>query len=149
MKLLFAIILFASVNACRSNLHEPGNSGMPERNKNLVKRAFNEMAAKQNYALVDSFFAVNIVDHGALEGQQQGLVGFKKAVSEFLGMFSRITIDIDDMVAERDIVSSRETWTLIRASDNKTLKAEVMHWFRIADGKITDEWSKGWESLAP
>jgi len=103
------------------------------------------MASKQNYSLIDSFFAVNIFDHGALEGQEQGLAGFKKAVSEFLGMFSKVEIKQEDLIADGDLVATRETWKVIRKSDNKELTGETMHWFLIKDGKITDEWSKGWE----
>jgi predicted SnoaL-like aldol condensation-catalyzing enzyme len=52
---------------------------------------------------------------------------------------------VEDIVAEGDMVSSRETWKLTRRSDQKQLSGETMHWFRVKDGKITDEWSKGWE----
>jgi hypothetical protein len=32
-------------------------------------------------------------------------------------------------------------------SNNKAFAGETMHFFRIKDGLITDEWSKGWEWL--
>ena len=51
------------------------------------------------------------------------------------------------MIAEGDIVATRETWKVTMASNNKTLTGETMHFFRIKDGLITDEWSKGWEFL--
>ena len=121
--------------------------GITEKNRQLVSRVYYEMAAKQNYTLIDSFFAENIFDHGALEGQEQGLAGFKKAVTEFLGIFSSIEIISLDMMAEGDFVASKEKWKLVRRSDNKEFTGDIMHWFRVKDGKITDEWSRGWESL--
>jgi len=33
------------------------------------------------------------------------------------------------------------------ASDKKALNGETIHFFKIKDGLITDEWSKGWEWL--
>jgi predicted ester cyclase len=144
MRTVFATLLLMIFLSCNQ---PPGRtaSETATQNKALIRRAFAEMAAKQNYSLIDSFFAKNIFDHGALVGQEQGLQGFKEAVTEFLDMFSGISINVEDMVAEGDMVSSRETWKLTRRSDQKQLSGETMHWFRIKDGKITDEWSKGWE----
>jgi predicted SnoaL-like aldol condensation-catalyzing enzyme len=151
MKFLFAIFLFAGLNACTSNQKKtetPGSATtITEKNKELVKRVYAEMANKQNYALIDSFFAPDIFDHGAFEGQEQGLEGFKKAVTEFLGMFSKVEIQVENMIAEEDFVSTVETWKVIRKSDSKELTGQTIHWFRIKDDRITDEWSKGWEWL--
>ncbi|MEI9908319.1 MAG: ester cyclase [Bacteroidota bacterium] len=90
-----------------------------KKNKELVKTVFTEMVSKQNYTLVDTFFATNIFDHGALEGQQQGREGFKKAVTEFLGMFSYVEINVEEILADGDIVASRETWKVTMASTRK------------------------------
>jgi predicted SnoaL-like aldol condensation-catalyzing enzyme len=152
MKLKLAAFLFFIFEACTPKQEQANTAITPvdstaEKNKELVKRVYAEMANKQNYTLIDSFFAPNIFDHGALEGQQQGREGFKKAVTEFLGMFSQVEITTHEMIAEGDIVATRETWKVTNASTNKTLTGETMHFFRIKDCLITDEWSKGWEWL--
>ena len=152
MKLILAAFLLILFNACTPK-KEQTISGVPdpsvasEKNKELVRLVYYEMANKKNYTLIDSFFATNIFDHGAFEGQEQGLQGFKKAVTGFLSMFSQVEIKLEDIVAEGDLVSTRETWKVTKAADKKVLTGETMHWFRIKDGKITDEWSKGWEWL--
>ena len=150
MKLLLAAFLLILFGACtpkkeQTNTTTTEVASTTEKNKELMRRAFSEVINKKNYPLIDSFFATSIFDHGAFEGQQQGLQGFKKAVTEFLGMFSQVEVKLEDMVAEGDIVSTRETWKVTKAADKKMLTGETMHWFRIKDGKITDEWSKGWE----
>lgn len=147
MKLIFSFFFVSIFISCTSTQEktEATSISLAEKNKELIKGVYSEMASKQNYSLIDSFFAVNIFDHGALEGQEQGLAGFKKAVSEFLGMFSKVEIKQEDLIADGDLVATRETWKVIRKSDNKELTGETMHWFLIKDGKITDEWSKGWE----
>lgn len=153
MRLIPVFILLFLFNNCTSRKEAPKDSAaatavsVSEKNKELVRRVYYDMAAKQNYALLDSFCAENIFDHGAAQGQAQGLAGFKKAVTEFLGMFSAIEIISADIMAEGDFVASKEKWKLVRKSDNKEFSGDIMHWFRIKDGKITDEWSKGWESL--
>jgi predicted SnoaL-like aldol condensation-catalyzing enzyme len=144
MKLLLAALLSIACIACEQKHGQPASS-VAEKNKEMLKRACSEIVAGQNYSLIDSFFSTNIFDHNAFEGQQQGLAGFKRAVSEFLGTFSHIEIAIEAIIAEGDLVSTREAWKVIRASDKKELTGQTMHWFLIKDGKITDEWSKGWE----
>lgn len=152
MKYLLATFLIMIFQACATRQDQTETisaaaKNTTEKNKELVKRVYYEMANKQNYSLIDTFFAPDIFDHGAFEGQQQGREGFKKAVTEFLGMFSRVEIKLEDLVAEGDIVSTREIWKVTRKSDNKELSGETMHWFRIKDNQITDEWNKGWEWL--
>ena len=149
MKVLFIATLVIIFCSCKSNLDQASGIAETEKNKELVKRVYSEMVSKQNMSLIDSFYADNIFDHAAFEGQQQGLAGFKKAVTELSAIFSHIEIKIEDIVAERDVVSTRESWKVIRASDKKEITGETMHWFRFKDGKITEEWSKGWEWLGP
>jgi len=152
MKFLLVAFLFIFVNACtpkqeQTNTITVAAINITEKNIELVKQVYSEMVIKKNFSLIDSFFAPNIFDHGALPGQQQSREGFKKAVTEFLNMFSQIEIKQEEMIAEGDIVATRETWKVTMASNNKTLTGETMHFFRIKDGLITDEWSKGWEFL--
>ena len=153
MKLLFASLLLFIFNTCTPKQEQTNTATAAvttttiEKNKELIKFLYAELVNKRNYNLVDSFFAPNIFDHGALEGQQQGREGFKKAVTEFLGMFSQLEIKQEEIIAEGDIVATRETWKVKMASTNKILSGETMHFFRIKDGQITDEWSKGWEWL--
>ena len=151
MRLILASSPFLIINACSSE-EEPKTetvvaTNTTEKNKQLIQRVYADVANKRNYALIDSFFAPNIFDHGALPGQQQGREGFKKAVAEFLNMFSQLEIKLEDMIAEGDLIATRETWKVTMASNNKALTGETIHIFRIKDGLITDEWSKGWEWL--
>jgi len=152
MKLLFAVFLFILFNGCtpkqeQTNTTIVAATNITEKNKELVKTVYTQMVNKKNFTLIDSFFAPNIFDHGASEGQQQGREGFKKAVIEFLGMFSKLEVKQEEIIAEGDIVATRDTWKVTMATNNKTLTGETMHFFRIKDGLITDEWSKGWEFL--
>ena len=154
MKLTFAALLLFIFSTCTPKQEQTNTTAAAvtttnttEKNKELIKFLYAEMVNKHNYNLIDSFFAPNVFDHGALEGQQQGREGFKKAVSEFLGMFSQLEVKLGEMLAEGDIVATRETWKVTMASNNKVLTGETMHFFRIKDGLITDEWSKGWEWL--
>ena len=153
MKPILASVVFFIFSTCTPKQEQTNTAtaavtiSTTEKNKELIKFLYAELVNKRNYNLIDSFFAPNIFDHGALEGQQQGREGFKKAVAEFLGMFSQLEIKQEEIIAEGDIVATRDTWKVTMASNNKVLTGETMHFFRIKDGLITDEWSKGWEFL--
>ncbi len=152
MKLVLAALLLFIFSDCtpkqeHNNTTTVTAASITKKNKELIIRVYTEMVNKRNYNLIDTFFAPKIFDHGALEGQQQGREGFKKAVTEFLNMFSQLEVKQEEMIAEGDMVATRETWKVTLASTNKILAGETMHWFHIKDGLITDEWSKGWEWL--
>jgi len=154
MKTMLVALLFSIISACTPKQEQTSaatavTSSTTEKNKELVKKVYTEMVNKRNYGLIDSLYATNIFDHSAFEGQEQGREGFKKAVTEFLGMFSTLEISTHDIIAEGDMVATRETWKVTLASNNKLLTGETMHIFRIKNGLITDEWSKGWEWLGP
>ena len=147
----FLLLAFAFVFFCSCDYNQDAkpsantSSTATEKNKEIIRQVFSEMVVKQNYSLVDSFFATNIFEHSAPTAQ--GVEKFKKEVSEFLGMFSQVNIQVEDMLAEGDRVSTRETWKVIRKSDQKELSGAIMHWFLLKDGKITEEWSTGWDWL--
>jgi len=152
MKPILPICLALIFMACSSKNEQTSSAAADkvsptEKNKELIKRVFSDMANKRNYALVDSFYALDITDHSAFENQQQGREGFKKSVIEFFGMFSSLEIMVQDIIAEGDLVATRETWKVTVASDKKALNGETMHIFKFQDGLITDEWSQGWSWL--
>jgi hypothetical protein len=43
------------------------------------------------------------------------------------------------------MAATNESWKVTMKSNNKVLTGETLYMFRIKDGLITDEWSKGWE----
>ena len=154
MKFILTTCLLILFIACSSKKEQTSAASSDQRdtaekNKALIKRAYADIVNKRNYALIDSFYAPNTIDHSAFENQKQGREGFRKAVSEFLDMFSVLEVTMQDIIAEGDLVATRETWKVTVASDKKALNGETMHIFKIQDGLITDEWSKGWEWLGP
>ena len=154
MKSMLVFLVLVIISACASKQEAPktetaATTGSIEKNKAIVKRLYTELVNQRKYSLIDSFYAPGIFDHGAFEGQQQGREGFKKAVSEFLGIFSTVEVTLHDIIAEGNMVATRETWKATMSSDNKLLNGETIHIFGFKDGLITDEWSQGWEKWLP
>lgn len=118
-----------------------------EKNKNIIRTVFNEVVNKRNMAAFDEYFDSKVIDHNAWEGQAPGIEGLKKAVGDFLVTFSDLQITPDFMIAAGDIIATKDSWKGTHAATKKVVTGETMHVFLIKNGKITEEWSNGWEWL--
>jgi ketosteroid isomerase-like protein len=118
-----------------------------EQNKAIVRRVFAEIANRGDMSVVDELYANDFVDHSAFPGQAPGPAGIKEAVGDFRSLFPDLEVTIEDLVAEGDKVVSRETWRGTHASSGRAARGEVIHIFHLKDGRIVEEWSKGWDWL--
>ena len=118
-------------------------------NKILVQRYWEEVWNQGNLVLIDEFFAPPLID------------GQKYFISRTLQAFSDSRVTIEDMIAEGDKVVVRYSWQATHTSVwDITLSNLAMNiaptskqvWdrgiaiFRIADGKIVENWSE-WTKL--
>lgn len=118
-----------------------------DENKQLVLRLFEEVFNQQSPTVIDELYAPNIVDHSAFPDQAPGVEGIKSAINGFFEVFDDLQITVEDIISEDDKVVTREAWTVTHKPSGKIAEGSVIHIFRIRDGKITDEWSRGWEWL--
>jgi ketosteroid isomerase-like protein len=116
-------------------------------NNQLISRLFGEVFNQHSITAIDDLYAPDVVDHAAFPDQAPGAAGIKSAIKGFFEMFDGLTITVDDMIAEDDKVATRETWRATHRSSGKNASGTVIHIFRIRDGKITEEWSRGWDWL--
>lgn len=117
-------------------------------NKQTVLRLFEEVFNKKSPSVIDELYDPKVVDHSAFEDQAPGVEGIKTAIAGFLEMFDALTISVEDVLAEGDKVVTREVWRGTHKPSGKNVEGTVIHIFRLRDGKITDEWSRGWDWLA-
>jgi ketosteroid isomerase-like protein len=118
-----------------------------DQNKQLILRLFGEVFNRQAIAVIDELYAPNVVDHSAFPGQAPGTEGIKFAIKGFFEIFGDLEVTVEDVVAEDDKVVTRENWRGAHRPSGKTASGSVIHIFRIREGKITDEWSQGWDWL--
>lgn len=118
-----------------------------EQNKQLVLRLFEEVFNQQALSVIDELYAPNVVDHSAFPDQVPGREGIKSAIKGFFETIDDLEVTVEDIIAEDDRVVTRETWRGTHVPSGKTAAGTVIHIFRIREGKITDEWSRGWDWL--
>ena len=141
MKILTAIIncsfLLAGV-VCASSLQE--------QNKALAKRAFEELLSGGRFELAEQLYAKDFANHGihrdiSLQEDQEALKGWHQA-------FPDVAIVPKKLIAEGDLVviywiargTNTGTGNGLPATGKKVEQAGITIW-RIADGKIKEEWS--------
>ena len=143
----FMVILPASSAFALEGAGAAGQKMTIDRNRQLIQRLFNDVFNHQTLSLVDELYAPNVVDHSAFPGQAPGSRGIKSAISGFFEIFDDLEVTVEDIVAEKDKVVTRERWRGTHGPSGMTAAGSVIHIFRIRDGRITDEWSRGWDWL--
>jgi steroid delta-isomerase-like uncharacterized protein len=121
-------------------------SAVPEQNKAIAKRAFEEILSQGHFALAEQLYAKDFVNHGirsnaGLEEDQAALRGWHQA-------FPDVVISAEKLIAEGDLVAiywiargtNTGTGNGLPATGKRAELAGITIW-RIVDGKIKEEWS--------
>ena len=117
-------------------------------NKQLVRRALEEIYAKGDLALVEELVHPDFADHDPAHlDQPRGRESVRETVRNLHGMFSELRFEVEDEIAEGDRVvqrvtmSGRHTGPLMgREPTDRTFAVRHVNIWRIADGKIADHW---------
>jgi serine phosphatase RsbU (regulator of sigma subunit)/predicted ester cyclase len=124
-------------------------SEVAEKNK-VVARRFLEAQANADLDTLDELLSPDFVDHSLHPDQEPGREGYLKSVADDHAIFSNIRINIEELVAEGDVVISRlkvrrvhdrgKFLDVAPTGMELTTTAIVLH--RVIGGKIVDEWSE-------
>jgi steroid delta-isomerase-like uncharacterized protein len=121
-------------------------SSLQEQNKATAKRAFEEILSQGRFELATELYAKDFINHGlhsnaSLEEDQAALRGWHAA-------FPDVVVVPEKLIAENDLVTiywiargtNTGTGNGLPATGKKAELAGITIW-RIADGKIKEEWS--------
>jgi steroid delta-isomerase-like uncharacterized protein len=121
-------------------------SSLQEQNKAIAKRTFEEILSQGRFELATELYAKDFINHGlhsnaSLEEDQAALRGWHAA-------FPDVVIVPEKLIAEGDLVTiywvargtNTGTGNGLPATGKKAELAGITIW-RIADGKIKEEWS--------
>jgi len=119
-----------------------------EANKHLVRRIYDAFNSG-GVDLLDEAVAVEFEDHDPMPNQASGLAGLKQAVGFFRAAFPDGEMEVDEMLADGDKVIARITLRGTQSGEffglppsGKVVTAEGIELYRIANGKITEGWSR-------
>lgn len=121
-----------------------------EANKAIGRRVLLEIWSQGNLALVDELYADDYVDHvskGPEPAEVHGPSGLKEAVALFRSAFPDLQYQVDDELAEGDLVMTRFTARgthlgpfLGAEPTGRAIGYTGIDVNRIVDGRITESW---------
>ena len=114
-------------------------------NKALVHRLFAEGFNGGNSIVFEEIYAADVVDRGEWALRMPGPAGLPIGFDEFRKTLPGVTVTVDAVVAEADLVASRETWRAGHPPTGVHVVGRTMHFFRITNGQIVEQWSMGWD----
>ena len=137
--LIISVTLFTACNT--------SNKNQEQENKQLVERVFEELINEKKVENIDLYYVPGVIDHSAWPGQAPGREGLKQAIESFHKSYRDLHVQVDEVITSGNNVVTRETWKAVNSTTSKPVTGTVIHIFKLEDGKVTDEWSEGWEWL--
>ena len=120
-----------------------------EENKALIRLVFEEAFNRGNLAIVDQIFSPHFVDLSTPD-QPIGPQGVKDYFAMIRTGFPDMQAAIDVLIAEGDGVAVRTVWRGTHLGEyegvgatGKPVVRTMIQIFRIADGKVAEEWNEG------
>lgn len=123
-----------------------------EDNKHVVARFVEVCQNQHNLAFADEIFHSEFVNHYAPEGRMPVNMAAVEHFKQFYGMllhaFPDATMEINEQIAERDLVATRKTmrgthrgelWGLPPTGNR--IEWEFIDIFRVQDGKLREHWT--------
>ena len=128
---------------------------MSEASKELVRRHFEEIFNRKNFAVCDEMMAEEYFEHALAPfserapGKVNGPRAMRKTAEWLLAQFPDLHMTIEAMIAEGDIVAVRilsEGTNLgplngVVPPTGKRFSARQSHWYRVAEGKLVEHWA--------
>ncbi len=119
-----------------------------EENKAVVRRMVEEAWNGHDPDVLEEFMAPDYFNHMAVSEHQRGIEGAKHVQRWLEAAFSDSRFDIEDIIADGDMVAIRGTVSGTHAGEfwgnaptGKRFSVQHVHWFRLADGKVTEHWA--------
>jgi predicted ester cyclase len=128
---------------------------MSEANKELVRRHFEEIFNRQNFAVCDGIMAEDYVENAVASfgssapGKVNGPQAMCATAEWLLAQFPYMHMTIEAMVSEGDNVAVRvlsegtnlESLNGVVLPTGKRFSARQSHWYRVVDGKLAEHWA--------
>jgi steroid delta-isomerase-like uncharacterized protein len=127
---------------------------MSEENKAVVRRVLEEMFNKGNLDAAYELIASDYVDHDpAMPEEVHGPEGFKEFAGAYRAAFSDLHVEIEEQLAEGDLVATRWTATGTHDGDlmgiaptGNRVTQPGMDISRVSEGKVAETW-EGYNSM--
>jgi len=118
-----------------------------ETNRDIVRRYVDVVINQHNLDRLGEFFAEDGIDHAAPPGVPKGVEGGKMFLGMFFSAFPDVTYAIEDLVAEKDLITIRATLRgthtqpfMGRPPTGRTFEIGCIETLRIVGDKYVEHW---------
>jgi predicted SnoaL-like aldol condensation-catalyzing enzyme len=120
-----------------------------ETNKTVVRRVFEEVINAGNMATMGEVYAPEFVSRSRAARKMLRPAGMPLTLHQLQATWPEVWVDIAAIMAEDDLVAALVSWHGIPPSPGTDGVGQTLHLFRLAQGEIIAQWSRGWEELFP
>jgi steroid delta-isomerase-like uncharacterized protein len=117
------------------------------KNKNLVRRLFEEVLNGGRLELLDALIAPGYVENNPAPGQAAGAAGVKAKIEGLRAAFPDLRFVLEELVGEGAIVAARYHWEgthkgpfLGIPATGRRVSVRGMDFYRFADGWLVEHW---------
>jgi steroid delta-isomerase-like uncharacterized protein len=128
---------------------------MSASNRELVRRLFEDVFNRQDFAVCDEIVAEDYVEHAVAPfgrdepGVVNGPEHMRNVVAWLREQFPDVRMEVESIVADDETVAARVMSTGtnlgklngIIPPTGKAFAARQSHWYRVADGKLAEHWA--------
>jgi len=111
-----------------------------ETNKATERVMVDEALNRGNLGVVKACLGSNFVYHGPGGAEVKGIEGYKKMLTELRKWYPDIRVTIDEIIAEGEIVATRNTSTFSFGGKQVRLAGSIVDRFEY--GKIAETWEQ-------
>ena len=116
-----------------------------EANKAVYRNLMDQVWNRRDLSAIDRFLAPDFIEHN--KNIPAGVASRKQFVTAVLAAFSDYHAEVEEVVADGDIVVARVQWTGTqdgpfqgRPPTHRKLRFWTADFFRVADGKLAEHW---------
>lgn len=117
------------------------------RNKELIRRLFDEVLNAGNFGLLDQLIGASYMEHNPVTNQASGAAGVRDKVRGMRAAFPDLRFLLEELIGEDEIVAARYRWQgthkgvfLGIAPTGRRVSVRGMDFYRLEDGRVIEHW---------
>lgn len=117
-----------------------------QQNKEIVTHLLYDVINKRNYSLLDQYISPDFANSGT-PNLKHGAAAFREVIDHFLEGFPDLTITVQNIIAEGDLVATRGYFTgkhqgpfMGYRPSGRLVQVPYMDFWKIKDGLCTENW---------
>jgi steroid delta-isomerase-like uncharacterized protein len=117
-----------------------------EQNKTVIKKLFEQGMNERKFEMLKDIIGPDFINHG-IPNANRGPEGFKEVLGQFLTGYPDMKINLENIIADGDMVATRGYWTGTNngsfmgiPATGKKVKVDFIDVWKMLEGKCQENW---------